>query len=257
MKHLVTISLMVLGVLGILQIAPAPSWALESYFYGLDIASGGDSEVIKTDFDKLGWKTSNTTNIKPSQIWNDMKEKMDKYNPETGKFTSTGGVYFIYLSTHGAATDDGKDTWVSSGNNSTDSIKFSELAANIANAMPADCLVVFTADLCGINGWRNNYIEPPDGESVNPNNPFKNLNYIVAVPSADDITFSSPIGYLEKEGFDKKRTAMQYYEYLSNGKGCAAWWSMDDKYKNFVIIPEPATLLLLGLGAAIIRKRKV
>lgn len=224
-------------------------------FYGADL----DQDKAKDTAKDLvmaavggGAKGSVGSDISAANIFNSMKTAAGScYNAATGKFDCVDGVLLIYISAHGDATTDGKDTGIANMANPGPTT-LSELTTSIAGAIPECCTVIFAIDACFTEAWYNNSIAAADGE-VNPNNPFGALNWMVVTPSGAGRCFGTPVGSALKKAFGTERSVSELSEFLGSQEGVRTSWSSDEEHnRRFLLSPEPASVWLGLIGLAVI-----
>ncbi|MBI4889405.1 MAG: hypothetical protein HY821_02195 [Acidobacteria bacterium] len=230
---------------------PGVLWSTVICFYGADLDQDKAKDTAKNLVNAAvagGAKGSVGTDIAGGDIFNSMKTAAGTcFNASTGKFDCGTGVLLVYISSHGDKTADGKDTVIGNltkGPHTT----LSALTKSIAGTIPECCTVIFAIDACFADAWYNNSI-PDVGGNPNPNNPFKDLNYLVAVPAGEGRCFGTPVGSALSKAFGAERSISQLSDFLGSQQGVRTTWSADDQHNyTFKLTPEPATLWLTLIG---------
>lgn len=229
-------------------------WGGVICFYGADLDQDKAKDTAKdlvTAAVGGGARGSVGSDISAANIFDSMKTAAGScYNAATGKFDCADGVLLIYISSHGDATADGKDTVIGNLNNPGNTT-LSELTGSIAGAIPECCTVIFAIDACFTEAWYNNSIAAADG--VNPNNPFGALNWMVATPSGAGRCFGTPVGSALKKAFGTERTVEGLADFLGEQEGVRTSWSSDEEHNRpFMLSPEPTSIWLGLIGLAVL-----
>ncbi len=229
-------------------------WSTVICFYGADLDQDKAKDTARNLVESAaagGAKGSVGSNIAGGEIFNSMKTAGGTcFDAATGKFDCATGILLVYISAHGDKTADGKDTVIGNLNKGPNTT-LSALTTSIAGTIPECCTVVFAIDACFTEAWYNNFIQDVGG-IPNPNNPFKNLNYLIATPSAEGRCFGTPVGSALSKAFGTERSISQLSDFLGNQEGVRTTWSADDQHNyTFRLTPEPATLWLSLFGLAL------
>ncbi|MEP7363575.1 MAG: hypothetical protein ABI972_09995 [Acidobacteriota bacterium] len=255
-----------------------PASAALICFYGADL-----DQVHAKDFAKdiaglykaanPDAKTGVGTNIKATEMFGDLKAKLAGcYDEATKQFKCDGGILLFYFSADGNETPDGKDTIVDNTGNSAP-IKVSELAASLAATIPDCCTLIFAFDSCFADRWYDNYIEA-EGEGINPNNPFKNINHLVLTPKVqpDGKCLGSPVGDALTKAFKNKtpQTIVEFAEFMGKEPNVRPRSGLDETHEKYKLIaeadipsdpndpvpvPEPAATWLAGAALVLMAGR--
>lgn len=219
-----------------------------SFYYGADFDGGKFGSNIG-DYLKEndGYTTGGSRGLDPKKASADMKA--DFGVGADGKVPCTGGVLWVHVSSHGGVFGDRSDGYFA---NRAGNIAQNDFAKQIAAMVPTCCTLILTVDSCGTNAWWDGHLTQPD------KNPFAGLNYVVAAASAPgDLCPGTPVSRRIGQGLGNPMTTSQFAKFLDDSPDVKAISHLDEQHRDTIVTtPEPASLALIGLGAARITRRR-